>query len=466
MTTTRFAPSPTGYLHIGGVRTALFSWLYARQNQGKFILRIEDTDQERSTQESVEAILEGMVWLGLDYDEGPIYQTDRFERYQEIIAQLLETGQAYRCYCSKDRLKKMREQQRANKQKPKYDGCCRYLEKPQDGDYVIRFKNPLEGQVVIDDLVRGQITIDNRELDDLVIARSDGVPTYNLTVVVDDMDMEISHVVRGDDHINNTPRQINILNALGVTIPQYAHLPMILGGDGARLSKRHGAASVLQYKQEGYLPEALLNYLVRLGWSFEDKEIFSVEEMIKLFSLKAVNAAPSAFNQEKLLWLNQQYIINAQPESLVEPLKYQFANIGIDMSDGPKIKSLIIAQQARAKTLLEMAQISRFFYQDINYNAKIVDKHLAQNSVIILQNLQNNLSTLDHWQAPQIKQWIKQVVDKLEIGFGKVAQPLRVAVTGGTSSPSIDITLELLGKKKTLDRIDLAIDYVKNTQIS
>lgn len=466
MTTTRFAPSPTGYLHIGGVRTALFSWLYARQNQGKFVLRIEDTDLARSSQESVDAILQGMAWLGLDYDEGPIYQTDRFERYQEIIKQLLEAEQAYRCYCSRDKLDKMREQQRANKQKPKYDGCCRGLDKPQDGDYVVRFKNPLEGQVVINDLVRGEIAIDNRELDDLIIARSDGVPTYNLTVVVDDMDMGISHVVRGDDHINNTPRQINILTALGATIPQYAHLPMILGEDGARLSKRHGAASVLQYKQEGYLPEALLNYLVRLGWSFEDKEVFSIKEMIQLFSLKAVNAAPSTFNQEKLLWLNQQYIIKAKPESLVEELKWQFANLGIDISDGPEIKSLIVAQQARAKTLLEMAQISDFFYQDVVYDAKIVDKHLTQDTMVVLQSLQNNLSVLDNWQAPQIKQAIKAVVDKLETGFGKVAQPLRVVVTGGTSSPSIDITLELLGKEKVLNRINLSQEYIKSKQIS
>ncbi len=466
MITTRFAPSPTGYLHIGGVRTALFSWLYARQNKGKFVLRIEDTDRERSTQESVDAILEGMQWLGLDYDEGPIYQTERFERYQEIVQQLLDTGHAYRCYCSKDRLDKMRKMQRANKQKPKYDGCCRNLKKSQDENYVIRFKNPLEGQVIIDDLVRGKIVIDNRELDDLIIARSDGVPTYNLTVVVDDMDMGISHVVRGDDHINNTPRQINILTALGATIPKYAHLPMILGADGTRLSKRHGAVSVLQYKQDGYLPEALLNYLVRLGWSFEDKEIFSMQEMIKLFSLEAVNSAPSAFNQEKLLWLNQQYIINAKPEDLIEPLKWQFANLGVDISDGPKIEHVIIAQQSRAKTMLEMAQMSDFFYQDINYDANIADKHLNAESLPVLSSLQNDLSALDNWHADEIKQVIKAVVDKLAVGFGKVAQPLRVAVTGGTSSPSIDITLELIGKTKTLARINPAMDYAKNKQIS
>lgn len=301
---TRFAPSPTGYLHVGGARTALFSWLYARKHGGRFVLRIEDTDLERSTQESVNAILEGMTWLGLEYEEGPFYQTKRFDRYDEIIDQLMAKGLAYRCNCSRERLETLRESQMAAKQKPRYDGHCRHAVVSADEPHVIRFKNPQEGSVVIDDIVRGKVIVANSELDDLIIKRSDGSPTYNLTVVVDDADMEITHVIRGDDHLNNTPRQINMLNALGLPVPRYAHLPMILGDDGARLSKRHGAVSVMQYMEEGYLPEALLNYLVRLGWSHGDQEVFSIDEMIQLFELEAVNKSPSAFNTDKLKWLN------------------------------------------------------------------------------------------------------------------------------------------------------------------
>jgi len=311
---TRFAPSPTGYLHIGGARTALFSWLYARRMGGQFILRIEDTDRERSTDASVQAILDGMDWLGLDYDEGPFYQTHRFDRYREVIQQLLDDGQAYYCDCSRERLEKLREQQRANKQKPRYDGCCRDKGLAQSADTVVRFKNPIDGDVVINDLVKGQVVINNRELDDLIIARCDDSPTYNLTVVIDDWDMEISHVIRGDDHLNNTPRQINILRALGAALPVYAHVPMILGSDGKRLSKRHGAVSVLQYKKDGFLAEALMNYLVRLGWSHGDKEVFSRDEMIALFDAVDINTSASTFNPEKLLWLNQQYMM-AMPES-------------------------------------------------------------------------------------------------------------------------------------------------------
>ncbi|MGB5398119.1 MAG: glutamate--tRNA ligase, partial [Gammaproteobacteria bacterium] len=305
---TRFAPSPTGYLHIGGARTALFSWLYARKLGGTFVLRIEDTDRERSTQASVDVILQGMEWLGLDHDEGPFYQTQRFERYREVIDQLIESGHAYHCDCSRERLDKLREQQMADKQKPRYDGCCRERELAPNDRTVVRFKNPLDGDVIIDDKVKGRVVINNRELDDLVIARPDGTPTYNFTVVVDDWDMNISHVIRGDDHLNNTPRQINILNALGAKLPVYAHVPMILGADGKRLSKRHGAVSVLQYRDEGYLPEALMNYLVRLGWSHGDQEIFSRAEMIEFFDISNVNSAASTFNPDKLIWLNQQYI--------------------------------------------------------------------------------------------------------------------------------------------------------------
>lgn len=296
---TRFAPSPTGYLHIGGARTALFSWLFAKKHGGQFVLRIEDTDRERSTEASVNAILEGMTWMGLDYDEGPFYQTDCFDRYKEIIQQLLDQGDAYHCYCSKEELEVMREAQMAVKQKPRYDGRCRHNSTPKEGvEPVIRFKNPIEGTVVVEDLIRGKVVFQNSELDDLIIARSDGTPTYNLTVVVDDMDMEINHVIRGDDHLNNTPRQMNILKALGAEPPKYAHVPMILGEDGKRLSKRHGAVSVMQYHEEGFLPEALLNYLVRLGWSHGDQEIFSIDEMIEKFDLSDVNKSASTFSPE------------------------------------------------------------------------------------------------------------------------------------------------------------------------
>ncbi|MBD3634379.1 MAG: glutamate--tRNA ligase, partial [Methylophaga sp.] len=312
---TRFAPSPTGYLHVGGARTALFSWLYARKHGGQFILRIEDTDLERSTAESVNAILEGMTWLGLTYDEGPFYQTKRFDRYKEVIEQLMQQGDAYYCYCSKEELEAMREEQRANKQKPRYDGRCRHRTAPEPGvQPVIRFKNPTEGSVVVKDVIRGNVEFSNKELDDLIIARPDGTPTYNLTVVVDDMDMKLTHVIRGDDHLNNSPRQINLYHALGVEPPVFAHVPMILGDDGARLSKRHGAVSVMSYRDQGYLPEALLNYLVRLGWSHGDQEVFSIDEMIQLFDIEDVNKAASSFNPEKLLWLNQQLIKNSMPE--------------------------------------------------------------------------------------------------------------------------------------------------------
>jgi glutamyl-tRNA synthetase len=321
---TRFAPSPTGYLHIGGARTALFSWLFARRHGGAFILRIEDTDLERSTPESIQAIIDGMAWLNLDYDEGPFYQMQRMDRYREVIQQLLDGGHAYRCYCSKERLDQLREAQMVDKQKPRYDGCCRDAQ-PNDSNapHVIRFRNPLEGDVVFDDQVFGPIAVSNAELDDLIIARTDGTPTYNFTVVVDDWDMQITHVIRGTDHINNTPRQINILKALGAEVPQYAHVPMILGEDGKRLSKRHGAVSVLQYRDEGFLPEAVLNYLVRLGWSHGDQEVFSREEMMQLFDLEHVNKSPAAVNTEKLAWLNQHYLKEAEPASLVQPFEWQ-----------------------------------------------------------------------------------------------------------------------------------------------
>ena len=459
---TRFAPSPTGYLHVGGARTALFSWLYARKQGGKFVLRIEDTDLARSTQESVDAIFEGMNWLGLTHDEGPYYQTQRFDRYKEIIQQLLDQGDAYYCTCSREELYQLRDQQRANKEKPRYNGKCRNLNHSSDVEAVIRFKNPVDGEVVINDLVKGDIVVANKELDDLIIARSDGSPTYNLTVVVDDMDMGISHVIRGDDHVNNTPRQINILNALGVELPQYAHIPMILGSDGARLSKRHGAVSVMQYRNEGFLPEALLNYLVRLGWSNADQEIFSVDEMIELFDLKNVNVSASTFNPEKLLWLNHQYIMNNEPENVAEHLQWHMNDQGIDLTDGPRLADIVKVQRERCKTLVEIAISSRYFYQDFNaYDEKAAKKNFKQGSDEVLQRLMDEFIQLESWDGEKLHQIVLDTAESMELKLGKVAQPLRVAISGAGVSPAIDITLSLLGRAKTLARIERAIEFIK-----
>ena len=459
---TRFAPSPTGYLHVGGVRTALFSWLYARKHGGKFVLRIEDTDLERSTQESVNAILEGMTWLGLEYDEGPFYQTHRFDRYKEIIQQLLDQGDAYYCYCSKEELDALREEQKANKEKPRYNGKCRDASHQDATEAVIRFKNPTEGEVVINDLVKGQIVVANKELDDLIIARADGTPTYNLTVLVDDLDMGISYVIRGDDHVNNTPRQINILKALGAELPHYAHIPMILGDDGARLSKRHGAVGVMQYRDDGYLPEALLNYLVRLGWSSGDKEIFSLDEMIELFDLTAVNVSASTFNTEKLLWLNHQYMMNSDPAHVAHHLSWHMGEQGIDPTLGPDLVDVVKAQRERCKTLVEMAVASRYFYHEFDaYDEKAAKKNFKQGSDEVLQRLMDEFSKLDVWEGEKLHQIVLDTAEAMELKLGKVAQPLRVAVSGAGVSPAIDITLSLLGREKTLARMAKAIEFIK-----
>ena len=461
---TRFAPSPTGYLHIGGARTALFSWLYAHKMKSTFILRIEDTDQERSTQASVDAIFAGMEWLNLNYDETPVYQTQRFDRYAEVIQQLLDEGKAYRCYCSRERLDTLREQQMANKEKPRYDGKCRDLnsesETNTDGDYVIRFRNPKQGVVEIDDLVRGNISIANRELDDLIIARSDGTPTYNLTVVVDDLDMGISHVIRGDDHINNTPRQINIMHALGATPPKYAHVPMILGADGKRLSKRHGAVGVMQYRDEGYLPQALLNYLVRLGWSHGDQEVFSREEMIHLFSLEGVNKSPSTFNPEKLLWLNQHYLKTLDLDEIATHLNWHLEQQQLDISNGPAITEVIAAQRERAKTLVDLVANSRYFYEDFaSYNVNAAKKHFKTATPDILQAMHDALAALEQWEESNLHQAIMQVCEQLGIKLGKLGSPLRVAITGSAMSPSLEVTLKLIGKERALQRILKAIAF-------
>ncbi len=459
---TRFAPSPTGYLHIGGARTALFSWLHARKHGGRFILRIEDTDLERSTVESVNAILEGMTWLGLEYDEGPFFQTHRMERYREVIWQLLDSGHAYYCYCTKEELDALRAEQMARKEKPRYDGRCRARTEPRPGvEPVVRFRNPTEGQVVVDDLIRGRVVFDNRELDDLIIARSDGTPTYNLTVVVDDLDMNITHVIRGDDHLNNTPRQINILRALGAEPPVYAHVPMILGEDGKRLSKRHGAVSVMQYREDGYLPEALLNYLVRLGWSHGDQEIFSLDEMLALFDIKDVNTSASTFNPSKLLWLNQQYIMRSPPEHVAHHLSYHLGQRGVDPDQGPDLVEVVRAQQERAKTLVEMADNSLFFYRDFEeYDPKAARKNLTPETAPVLEALRARLAGVEPWAREALHQAVLAVAEAAGLKLGKVAQPLRVAVSGGPVSPPIDVTLELLGRERTLARIDRALAHI------
>jgi len=460
---TRFAPSPTGFLHVGGVRTALFSWLYAKRHKGEFILRIEDTDRERSTQESVQAILDGMAWLGLDHDEGPYYQTDRYERYEQVAEQLLAEGKAYRCECSKERLESMREAQLAAKQKPRYDGHCRNKNLPLSSNpYVIRFKNPIEGTVSFTDEVYGDIHVANNELDDLIMVRSDGHPTYNFAVVIDDWDMNITHVIRGDDHINNTPRQINLFQALKAPVPVFAHLPMILGDDGKRLSKRHGAVGVMQFKELGFLPHALLNYLVRLGWSHGDQEIFSVDEMIACFDLKNVSRGVSSFNYDKLHWLNQHYQKSDSPESVAEALRWHFEKEGLDVANGPDLKLLVRTQAERCKTLAELCEISRFFYiNDIEYDESAVKKHLRPVILEPLTALYERLRKLENWEPDLLQECINDVSAEFDINMGKIAQPLRVAITGSGMSPAIDMTLTLLGKQRVVQRLERALEMIK-----
>lgn len=460
---TRFAPSPTGFLHVGGVRTALFAWLYARHHQGEFILRIEDTDSERSTRESVQVILEGMEWLGLTPDQGPLFQTERYPRYMAILQQLLDDGQAYRCYCSKERLEKLRESQLASKEKPQYDGHCRDKNlKATAEPHVVRFKNPREGGVSFVDEVYGDIHVKNAELDDLVILRSDNHPTYNFACVVDDWDMNITHVIRGDDHINNTPRQINLFKALNAPVPVFAHLPMILGEDGKRLSKRHGAVSVLQFKEMGLLPHALLNYLVRLGWSYGDQEIFSIDEMIAHFDLKNVSRGASSFNYEKLYWLNQHYQKFDAPGQVAAALQWHFDQKQIDVAQGPALADLVSVQAERCKTLAEMCDKSLYFYQDdIAYDSDAVKKHLRPVILDPLTTLYQCLQNIDHWQRDNLQQCVNDVSAEYNLNMGKIAQPLRVAITGGSMSPAIDMTLTLLGKTRVLKRLDYALQLIK-----
>ena len=463
---TRFAPSPTGLLHIGGVRTALFSWLYARHHGGKFLLRIEDTDRERSSAAAVRVILDGMRWLRLDWDGAPYYQAERLDRYREIITRLLDEGRAYRCSCSRERLAQLRGEALSKGLKPRYDGLCRERDSAAKGA-VVRFKNPLTGNVIVHDQVQGEVSFANRELDDLIIARSDGSPTYNLSVVVDDMDMAVSHVIRGDDHLNNTPRQINIFKALGAPVPGYAHIPMILGADGRKLSKRDGAASVLQYRDEGFLPEALLNYLVRLGWSMGDREVFSVAEMIAEFDIAAVNKSSASINPQKLRWLNQHYLKHADDASLAEALAAMFKKMAVATEQGPALTELVAVQKQRTETLKDMAEQSVCFYQDFaEYQPGAAKKHLRPVVLAPLSALREELEHLPEWTNDKLKAAIEAVAAKFELKMARLAQPLRVLVTGAGISPAIDDTLRLAGRARTLSRMQKGIEFIQKRALS
>ena len=453
---TRFAPSPTGYLHIGGVRTALYSWLYAKKQNGEFILRIEDTDLERSTPEAVDIILEGLQWLGLSWDEGPFYQSQRLARYQAVLDQLLTEDKAYRCYCSKERLAALREEQLQQQKKPRYDGHCRDRKTViANQPFVIRFRNPLEGEVVVADQVHGDVTFQNQELDDLIIARSDGSPTYNFTVVVDDWDMKITHVIRGDDHLNNTPRQINLLLALGAHLPIYAHVPMILGPDGKKLSKRQGAANVLEYRDEGYLADALLNYLVRLGWSHGDQEIFSREEMINFFDIADLNKSPAAINPDKLSWLNQHYLKTDDPKKITQLLEKEMQSLGINTQgkDSPDLQDVVMLQRERVKTLREMAEKSRFFYEA----GFSVQQTFPDDILSALKALQAQFTQLNDWTDESLHHVLVETAAQFSLKLGKLAPALRLVVTGTSVSPPINATLRLLGKKEVLARMEKAL---------
>lgn len=461
----RFAPSPTGHLHLGGARTALFNWLFARHNKGTFILRIEDTDRTRSTEEYIDAIIEGMKWLGLDWDEGPYRQTDRFNIYKDYADKLLREGKAYYCYCSPEELEKRRQEALAQERSPKYDGRCRNIQKGQEKNAAIRFMMPQEGATVVDDLMKGRVVFDNSQLDDLIIMRSDGTPTYNFVVVVDDVDMGITHVIRGDDHLNNTPKQLHIYKAFGYGIPAFAHLPMILGPDKARLSKRHGATSVTSYKEMGYLSDAFVNYIVRLGWAHGDQEIFTRDELIKYFSLEDVGKSAAVFNSEKLLWLNGQYLKNTPTEKLVElvmPFLVREKIIREDQTlDKKWLSKAIVTLKERARTLVELAHSLRFYIaEDIEYNEKAKGKFLNEKNLPYLLDIKTELETLDNFAAQEIEKVFISLVEKHNTKLGNIAQPVRVAITGKTESPGIFEVLEIVGKEKTLKRLGRAIKTI------
>ncbi|MEO8002275.1 MAG: glutamate--tRNA ligase [Arenimonas sp.] len=460
---TRFAPSPTGFLHIGGARTALYCWLEARHQGGAFILRVEDTDRERSTDAAVQGILDAMNWLGLGYDEGPIYQTQRLARYEEVAKQLVAAGHAYYAYETKDELEAMREAAMAKNEKPRYNGHYRDLNAPHEDDpnRVIRFKNPIGGSVVWEDKIKGRIEFSNDELDDLVIFRSDGYPTYNFAVVVDDLDMKITDVIRGDDHVNNTPRQINIYKALGVDVPYFSHMPMILDPEGAKLSKRHGAANVMQYHDDGYLPHALLNYLVRLGWSHGDQEIFSIPEMIELFKIEDVNSKASRLDPTKLNWINSHYLKTDAPEDVAKHLQWHMEKAGYDLSKGPALPDVVVALRDRVNTLKEMAERAAVWYQPLtHYDEAAVAKQFVPAALLPLQTVRAELANLSEWSAAAIHAAMQTTGEKLGVGLGKIGPALRVAITGTQQSPSIDHTVYLAGRDEALKRIDAALEML------
>lgn len=463
MIRTRFAPSPTGFLHIGGARTALFSWAFARHHQGQFILRIEDTDVARSTPEAVQAILDGMAWLDLQHDEGPYYQMQHMDRYKQVIQDLLRSGDAYLCYCTPEELEAMREAQRARDEKPRYDGRWRpepgkiLPEPPAGAQSVVRFRNPMEGNVEWNDLVKGPIKFANAELDDLVIARADGTPTYNFCVVVDDWDMRISHVIRGDDHVNNTPRQINILQALGAKIPEYAHLSMILGDDGTKLSKRHGAVSVMQYRDEGYLPEAIINYLARLGWSHGDDELFSREQFVAWFDLSHITPSAAQFNTEKLRWVNQHYIKHADDTRLAELTEPFLQQLGLDVHQGPALVNVCALVKDRASTLKELAQAAAIFYRNPDYDSELVTQHVTDDMLPALRELCARFSAI-HWEKTAISAAFKETLAQHQLKMPKLAMPVRLLVTGEAQTPAIDATLALFDRDTVVTRIQTILN--------
>ena len=455
----RFAPSPTGFLHIGGVRTALFNWLYAKNHGGKFVLRIEDTDLSRSTEESIEEILESMRWLGLDWDEGPFRQTERQGIYSQKVGQLLSAGKAYHCYCTPEELDRKRSEAQKAGNKPKYDGTCRERpDLPEGAPSVIRFKAPIEGTVVVEDLLRGKVVFDIAELDDVIIQRTDGTPTYNFVVVVDDSEMGITHVIRGDDHLSNTPRQCLLYDALDFKRPQFSHISMILGQDKSRLSKRHGATSALAYRDMGYLPDAMINYLARLGWSHGDQEIFSRDELIKYFSFDSVNTSAAIFDADKLSWVNEQYIQSTPPEELAQHLEPHLVKTGVLSGDHDlspqEIAKVIPCLNQRAKTLVEMAEKSAFFFKkEVEFDEKARNKFLTEDARPLLEKVIAGFSTLDNFSAENIETLFKKIVEEEGMKLGKLAQPVRVALTGTTVSPGIYDVILLLGKEETLKRL-------------
>lgn len=451
---TRFPPSPTGYLHLGGARTALYNWLYARQTGGKFILRIEDTDRERSTPEAVQAILDGMDWLGLDYDEGPYYQTQRFDRYEEVVGQLLGSGHAYACDCSRERLDALREQQMAAGDKPRYDGHCRERGLEPGPGRVVRFRTPLDGSIGWEDLVKGPLAVANAELDDLIIARSDGTPTYNLCVVVDDLDMGMTHILRGDDHVNNTPRQLHILQALGGEMPRYGHIPMILGADGKRLSKRHGAVSVMVYKEMGYTPQAMRNYLARLGWSHGDQEIFSDAELLEHFSFGNIQRSPARFDTDKLAWVNQHWMQNTASADLAPLLAEQASAQGYVWQDGPQAAAALELLAPRCKTLVELVEQARFLFEaPTSYEEKDFSKHAVADTPRVMEAFCQTLEGLSDWTTDSLQQAAKDTVAALGIGFGKLGMPARLALAGRAQAPALDGILLALGPEESCLRL-------------